>query len=86
MEVAIHLPDDIAQCLQAQWEDVPRHVLESFVLEGFRTRVLSTEDVRRLLGFETKLEVHAFLKEHDVPFYTLADLEHDRETSRRLGL
>jgi len=86
MEVAIHLPDDIAQRVQAQWEDVPRHVLESFVLEGFRTRVLSTEDVRRLLEFETKLEVHAFLKEHDVPFYTLADLEHDRETSRRLGL
>ena len=86
MEVAIHLPDDIAQRVQAQWEDVPRHVLESFVLEGFRTRVLSTEDVRRLLGFETKLEVHAFLKEHDVPFYTQADLEHDRETSRRLGL
>jgi hypothetical protein len=86
MEVAIYLPDDIAQRVQAQWKDVPRHVLESFVLEGFRTRVLSTEDIRRLLGFETKLEVHAFLKEHDVPFYTLADLEHDRETSRRLGL
>ena len=86
MEVAIHLPDDIAQRVQAQWEDLPRHVLESFVLEGFRARILSTEDVRRLLGFETKLEVHAFLKEHDVPFYTLADLEHDRETSRRLGL
>jgi hypothetical protein len=86
MEVAIHLPDDIAQRVQAQWEDVPRHVLESFVLEGFRTRVFSTEDVRRLLEFEIKLEVHAFLKDHDVPFYTLADLEHDRETSRRLGL
>jgi len=56
------------------------------MLEGFRAHVLSTEDVRRLLGFETKLEVHAFFKEHDVPFYTLADLEHDRETSRRLGL
>jgi len=86
MEVAIHLPDDIAQRVQAQWEDVPRHVLESFVLEGFRARVLTTEDLRRLLEFETKFEVHDFLKEHDVPFYTLTDLEQDRETSRRLGL
>jgi hypothetical protein len=86
MEIAIHLPDDIAQRVQAQWEDIPRHVLESFVLDGFRARVLTTEDVRRLLGFETKFEVHDFLKEHAVPFYTLADLEHDRETSRRLGL
>jgi hypothetical protein len=66
--------------------DIPWHVLESFVLDGFRARVLTTEDVRRLLGFETKFEVHDFLKVHDVPFYTLADLEHDRETSRRLGL
>ena len=86
MKVAIHLPDDIAQRVQAQWEDVPRHVLESFVLEGFRARVLTTKDVRRLLGFETKFEVHNFFKAHEVPFYTLADLEHDRETSRRLGL
>jgi hypothetical protein len=86
MEVSIHLPDDIARRVQAQWEDVPRHVLESFVLEGFRARILTTEDVRRLLGFETKFEVHAFLKEHDVPFYTMADLEHDRATSQRLGL
>ena len=86
MEIAIHVPDDIAQRIQAQWEDIPRHVLESFVLDGFRARVLTTEDVRRLLGFETKFEVHDFLKAHEVPFYTLADLEHDRETSRRLGL
>jgi hypothetical protein len=86
MEIAIHLPDDIAQRVRARWEDIPRHVLESFVLDGFLARVLTTEDVRRLLGFETKFEVHDFLKEHEVPFYTLADLEHDRETSRRLGL
>ena len=86
MEIAIHLPDDIAQRVQAKWEDIPRHMLESFVLDGFRARVLTTEDVRRLLGFETKFEVHDFLKAHEVPFYTLADLEHDRETSRKLGL
>ena len=86
MEVAIHLPDDIAQRIQAPWEDVPRHVLESFVLEDFRARVLTMEDVRRLLGFETKFEVHAFFKDHEVPFCTLADLEHGRETSRRFGL
>jgi hypothetical protein len=87
MEIAMHLPDDIARRVQAQWgEDVPRHVLASFVLEGFRERVLTTENIRRLLGFETKFEVHAFFKKHEVPFYTLADLEQDRETSQRLGL
>jgi Uncharacterised protein family (UPF0175) len=86
MEVAIQLPNTLVKRLQEQWDDLPRRVLESVALEGFRQRILTTEEVRQLLGFETKFEVHAFLKEHAVPFYTLADLEQDRETSRRLGL
>ena len=86
MEVAIHVPDTLVKRLQEQWGDLPRRVLESLALEGYRERVLTTEEIRQLLGFETRFEVHAFLKEHQVPFYTLEDLEHDRETSRRLGL
>jgi hypothetical protein len=38
------------------------------------------------LGFETRFDVHAFLKAHEVPFYTLDDLQHDRETLRQLGV
>lgn len=87
MEIAIYLPDDIAQRVQAQWEDVPRHVLESLALAWYQSGELSEEQVRRLLGYETRLEVHGFLKEHDVPLrYTLEDLEKDREAHRRLGL
>ena len=86
MEVSIQIPDSLVRRLQEQWGDLPRRVLESVVLEGFRERILTTEELRQLLGFETKFEVHAFLKEHDVSFYTFEDLEHDRETSHRLGL
>ena len=86
MEVAIQIPDPVVKRLQERWGDLPRRMLENIVLEGFRERILTTEELRQLLGFETKFEVHAFLKEHNVPFYTLADLEHDRETSNRLGL
>lgn len=86
MEVAIHLPDVLGQRLQERWSNLPRRVLESVALQGFRERILTTEEVRQLLGFETKFDVHAFLKAHEVPFYTLADLEHDRDTSQRLGL
>ena len=86
MEVAIQLPDTLVKRLQERWDDLPRRVLESVALEGFRQRILTTEEMRQLLGFETKFEVHAFLKKHAVPFYTLPDLEQDRETSRRLGL
>jgi hypothetical protein len=32
MEVSIYLPDDIIQQGQVEWEDVPRHVLESLAL------------------------------------------------------
>ena len=56
------------------------------MLEGYRTRILGESDIRRLLGFETRFEVHDFLHAHQVPFYTLEDLQRDRETSQRLGL
>jgi Uncharacterised protein family (UPF0175) len=85
-EVAIQLPDTLVKRLQEHWGDLPRRVLESIALEGFRQRLITTEELRQLLGFETKFEVHSFLKEHEVPFYTLAALEHDRETSQRFGL
>jgi len=86
MEVSIQIPDSLVKRLQEQWGDLPRRVLESVGLEGFRQRSVTIEELRQWLGFETKFDVHAFLKEHDVPFYTLEDLEHDRETSKRLGL
>ena len=87
MDVTIQVPEDIAHHLQETWgQDIPRHILESVALACFRERILGESHLRRLLGFETRFEVHAFLKAHAVPFYTLDDLQHDRETSDRLGL
>jgi Uncharacterised protein family (UPF0175) len=85
MEVAIHLPDDVAAAVP--WEDVPRHILEQIALEGYGEGWLSEEQVRRLLGYETRLDVHGFLKDHGVYLrYTVEDLERDRATHERLGL
>lgn len=84
MEVAIHLPDDVAAAVP--WDDVPRHLVEQIALEGYQDGWLSEEQVRRLLGYETRLEVHGFLKDHAVPLrYTLEHLEQDREAHRQLG-
>lgn len=84
MEVAIQLPDDIVRHLQAHWgNEIPRHVLENFALECYRARILGESQLRRILGFETRFEVHGFLKDHGIPFYTLDDLEHDRTTLRQ---
>jgi Uncharacterised protein family (UPF0175) len=56
-------------------------------LAWYRSGALSEEQVRRLLSYDTRLEVHAFLKDHDVPLrYTLEDLEQDRAAHDRLGL
>ena len=88
MQVTIEIPNDIAEGLAAKnLEDLPRAVLEKVALEGYRSGDLSHAQVRRLLGFEHRLEVDAFLKERGVYLdYTVEDLEQDRETHRRLGL
>jgi hypothetical protein len=85
MAVKIELPDDIEHHLAKQWGDLPRHALESLAIEGYRARVLSRSQVRRMLGFETAVEVDDFMKRAGVPFdYTLSDFEHDGETSQYL--
>ena len=86
MQITIEVPDDIAQRLQQQWEDIPRHVLESLVLADYQARVLTLDQVRRLLGYATRFEVHGFLKEHDVSFYTEQDLQDDLATLDRPGV
>jgi predicted HTH domain antitoxin len=87
MKITMNIPDDIAQRIQEKHPDLARHVLECVALECYRSRILSEEQVRRWLGFESRFEVHTLLKQRGVPLnYTLEDLEADRETHRRLGL
>lgn len=87
MEVARALPDALVPRLQQQWgDDLSRHVLESVALACCRARMLGESALRRVLGLATRVEVHAFLKAHEVPFYTLEDLEHGRKILDRLGL
>lgn len=78
MQITLELPDEIAQELEAKWNDLPRATLESVALEGYRSDALTEEQVRRILGYETRMQVHAFLKEHGVYLnYNLEDLEQD---------
>jgi hypothetical protein len=43
--------------------------------------------LRRLLGFETRYQLDAFLKAHELyEDYTLQDLERELEGLRRLGV
>ena len=84
MQITIEIPDAIAGALAGAGRDPARAVLEAIALEGYRRQALGESAVRRLLGFETRMEVHAFLKEHGVYLqYSQEDLEHDLAEARR---
>jgi hypothetical protein len=84
MLIKLELPDDIAKELETKWTDLPRAALESLTLEAYRSHVLSAAQLRRLLGFETRMQVDAFLKEYEVYNFTAADFDQDREMLRQV--
>ena len=86
MQITIELPDDIAVRLESKWKDLPRGTLESRALEAYRSRALTAAQLRRLLVFETPIQVDAFLKEHEIFDHSAADFEQDRETLRELRI
>ena len=84
MQITLELPEDIAQMLASRWKDLPRAALESLALEAYRSHALTAADLGKLLGFETRMQVDAFMKEHEVYDFTAADFEQDCETLRQL--
>jgi len=87
MQLTLDLPDELSAALAASGPDLPRAALEAIALEAYRERKLTTTQLRRLLGFESRYQLDGFLKQHEVWLdYTWQDLEQDRETHRRLGL
>jgi Uncharacterised protein family (UPF0175) len=70
MQITIELPEDIAVGLESKWKDLPRAALESLAIEAYRSRALTAAQLRRLLVFETRMQVDAFLKEHEIFDYS----------------
>ncbi len=86
MKAAFEIPDDIAAALSADGRDLSRVALEALALEGYRTERLSESQVRRMLGFSVRMQVHQFMKDHDVPLnYSYEDFLHDYETASRVA-
>lgn len=85
MEITFNIPDEFARQVVSEGEDPARVALEALALEGYRAGRLSESAVREMLGFETRMEVHGFLKRHGVYLqYGVADLEQDIETAEKL--
>jgi hypothetical protein len=82
MQITLELPDEIA----GELKDLPRAFLEGFALEGYRSGKLTEEQVRKILGYGTRMQVDGFLKEHGVYLNsTLDDLDRDTQTSREFS-
>jgi Uncharacterised protein family (UPF0175) len=76
--ITVEIPDLLAGILSADGKDLSRAALEAMALEGYRTEQLTEFDLKELLGFATRMEVHGFLKDHGACIhYTLEDLDHD---------
>ena len=86
VRITLELPEDIARRLEIGGQNLSRAALEGLALEGYRSGSLSESQLRRLLGFGTRYEVHGFLKHRGVPQrFDERDLEHDIETARILS-
>lgn len=83
MNVSIEIPEKI---LRSPSHDVGRQILETVALEGFKSGKLTIYQVRNILGYESRFEVHEFLASHGVPWvnYSVEDLERERKALREL--
>ncbi len=83
MKVTIDLPEDVARVLCAKGETIEREVLEAFALNGYREEKLSQAQVKRMLGYQTDMQVDAFLKEHGIYLeYDLGNIKRETEFLR----
>ena len=86
MVVQLQVPDDIVETLQVRWADLPRRAMELLAAESYRAGILTSAEVQRMLGFETRMETDEFLKREKAYLdYSEDDFQTDIETLRRLS-
>jgi hypothetical protein len=77
MRVIVDIPDEFAQDFAPEGADAARLLLEAGVAAAYREGRLSSDQMRRILGFATRMEVDPFLRKHQVYDYTVEDLRED---------
>ena len=84
MQVTVEIPDQFVRHLVPAGRDAGRSLLEESVAGAYRDRRLMMEQVREILGFGTRMQVDAFLQQHEIYDYTVEDLDKDMETLDRV--
>ena len=80
MQISVTIPDDVAVQLGINESDVGRELLETLVVEKYRSRQLTTYQVGQILGHQSRWETDSFLKDRQCEGYTEEDLNQDRQT------
>ncbi|HMV48873.1 MAG TPA: UPF0175 family protein [Blastocatellia bacterium] len=86
MEVAVKLAisDEV---LNDPAVTLSRMLLEEFALEGYKSGQVTAAQLRRMLDFDTPMEVDGFLKSHGVFFdYSAEELAGEEQASQCLRL
>ena len=84
VQVTVEIPDQFVQHLVPAGRDAARSLLEESVAGAYRDSRLTQEQVRQLLGFGTRMQVDAFLQQHEIYDYTVEDLDKDMATLDRV--
>jgi hypothetical protein len=84
MQVTVEIPEQFVEHLVPAGRDAARSLLEESVAGAYRDCRLTMEQVRQLLGFGTRMQVDAFLQQHDICDYTVEDLNKDVATLDRV--
>ena len=83
MNVQVKIPDEV---FSPDNKETSRQVLEVVALEGYKSKQLTAAQVKRILGFRTRMEVLDFLAKNKVAWvdYSSEDAERERNLLREL--
>lgn len=86
MELCLQIPDDIAERLAQGPAEMSQRALEAWAAGEYRNGRLNKPDLRRLLGFESGIQIDDFLHSHGIfEEYTFEDVSRDVAALQRLG-
>jgi len=79
MQVTVDIPDELAELMASDRNELPRRMVEDAALGAYCRDAISRSDLQALLGFETGWELDGFLKQRGVEHgsYSGQDLMED---------
>ncbi len=86
MTITLDIPEEIERDILSMDDALLRRkLMETTAVEAYRDHKISSADVGRMLGFESRWETINFLSQFNAyPNYDLEDLEEDRATLERI--